>query len=287
MIEIPEANTHMRQLNKTVAGKEIINALAGSSPHGFAWFSADPAIYGVMLNNNTVEKAVCYGGRPELQTENMILSFNDGVNIRYIEKGAKRPVKHQLLLEFADGSAVVCTVQMYGGMFCYPRYAGEQQMKFTVSPEDFYYRMAKEKPSPLLDEFDEEYFASLFTAKTKNLSSKAFLATEQRIPGLGNGVLQDILFNAKIHPRRKLMTLSDAEKQNMYDSVTQTLSEMTANGGRDTEKDIYGVDGGYKTKLSAKTKNDSCPVCSGEVIREAYLGGNIYFCPTCQKPPVK
>lgn|GEM_PF-2077218 len=34
-----------------------------------------------------------------------------------------------------------------------------------------------------------------------NPCPKAFLATEQRIPGLGNGVLQDILWTARIHPK--------------------------------------------------------------------------------------
>jgi formamidopyrimidine-DNA glycosylase len=43
------------------------------------------------------------------------------------------------------------------------------------------------------------------------LSAKAFLATEQRIPGLGNGVLQDILFTAGIHPKRKMAAISEEE----------------------------------------------------------------------------
>jgi formamidopyrimidine-DNA glycosylase len=283
MIEIPEANTLMRQLNKTVVGKEITYAVAGASDHGFAWYSADCAVYGALLNNKTVEGAACYGGRPEILTEDMILSFNDGVNIRYIEMGAKRPVKHQLLLEFADSSAIVCTVQMYGGMFCYPKCMDELKTKFTISPEDFYYKMAKEKPSPLSDAFDEEYFASLLTEKTKKLSAKAFLATEQRIPGLGNGVLQDILWKAGIHPKRKMDTLSDSELEELYKIVKSLLAEMTEKGGRDTEKDLFGRTGGYITVMSKKNDGMACPICGGLIKRMAYLGGNVYFCEKCQQ----
>jgi formamidopyrimidine-DNA glycosylase len=47
--------------------------------------------------------------------------------------------------------------------------------------------------------------------KLSSLSAKAFLATEQRIPGLGNGVAQDILFTAKIHSKRKMSTLSEKQ----------------------------------------------------------------------------
>jgi formamidopyrimidine-DNA glycosylase len=114
-------------------------------------------------------------------------------------------------------------------------------------------------------------------------SAKAFLATKQRIPGLGNGVLQDILFNARVHPKRKMSTLTDKEMSTLFDSVKNTLFEMTAKGGRDTERDLFGCSGGYRTILSAKTIDNPCPVCGGKIVREAYLGGNIYYCPECQK----
>ena len=116
----------------------------------------------------------------------------------------------------------------------------------------------------------------------QNYSIKAFLATEQRYPGLGNGVLQDILFNAKVNPRRKLAAMTQSEKDAVYQSVKHTLSEMMDGGGRDTEKDIFGCPGGYRTKLSAKTKDCPCPACGSEIIREAFLGGNVYWCPVCQ-----
>ena len=59
MLEIPEANTLTRQLDKTVVGKKITNAVAGASPHGFAWFSGDPAAYGAMLNGKTIKNTAC------------------------------------------------------------------------------------------------------------------------------------------------------------------------------------------------------------------------------------
>jgi len=75
------------------------------------------------------------------------------------------------------------------------------------------YDIAKARPSPLTDAFDRAYFAALFAVDTPKLSAKAFLATEQRIPGLGNGVLQDILWTARIHPKRKMGELSEPESR--------------------------------------------------------------------------
>ena len=66
--------------------------------------------------------------------------------------------------------------------------------------------------------------------------------------------------------------------------VKNTLLQMAQQGGRNTEKDLFGANGGYHTILSNKTWQKPCPVCGGEIIRQTYLGGNIYFCPHCQPP---
>ncbi len=103
------------------------------------------------------------------------------------------------------------------------------------------------------------------------------------IPGFGNGVLHDVLWNARIHPKRKLQTLTEQDMETLFQSVKSTLKDMRDNGGRDIEKDLFSKAGGYRTILSNKTLTSPCPKCSGELMRQAYLGGNIYFCPECQK----
>ena len=103
------------------------------------------------------------------------------------------------------------------------------------------------------------------------------------IPGLGNGVCQDILFNARISPKRKISTLSEEDIDRLFNTVKSTLEEMTRRGGRDTEKDLYGALGNYRTILSKNTYHDPCPVCGERIQKEAYLGGSIYYCPHCQR----
>jgi formamidopyrimidine-DNA glycosylase len=273
MLEIPEAQTLAKQLTQTYQGKTILTAAANTAPHGFAFYYGDPAAYPSRLEGRKIGMATALGGQVELTAEDSCLLFNDGTNVRYLKPGQPRPVKHQLLLELDDGSALICSVQMYGGIQAYPNGGME---------EPFYYQVAKEKPSPLTDRFDVAYFASLTCGIKPSLSVKGFLATEQRIPGLGNGVLQDILFRAQIHPKRKLFSLTDTEWGALYASVKSTLTQMTQLGGRDTEKDLLGKSGGYPTLLSSKTWKIPCPVCGDAIIRQTYLGGNVYFCPTCQ-----
>jgi len=273
MLEIPEAIVLADQINQTVIGKTITHTIAAASPHKLAWFFEDPEHYPNLLNGKKLEHASAYGGRVEIEAQGAIIHIGDGVGLRYHAAGEKRPVKHQLLIEFDDKTAISAIVAMYGGIWCFPEGAFD----------NFYYQVAKEKPPVLSDLFDVEYYLSLFNEATLKLSAKAFLATEQRIPGLGNGVVQDILLNAKIHPKTKMNTLTDKQIETLFHSIKDTVKEMAADGGRDTERDFFGNPGGYMTKLSKNSLLLPCRNCGGHIKKETFLGGSIYYCQECQK----
>lgn len=277
MIELPETYVLAGQINGTLKGKTIMNVTANAFPHKFAWFTGDPDEYDSKLSGKTITGAnpgtgyTC-GGNTEVICGDTLLVLS--VPVKYHPPSGKLPSKHQLLIEFDDSSHMSCTVQMWGAMLCYPLNASSIPDTYKIN----------KCPPPLEDSFDRNYFESLFGSVKKSISTKAFLATEQRIPGLGNGVLQDILFNAKVNPKTKLEKLTDSDIEKLYNSIKTTLSDMVSRGGRDTEKDLFGLPGGYKTILSSKTVNNPCPACGGKIVREAYLGGNVYYCPVCQEP---
>jgi len=271
MIELPEAVVLAGQITATLKGRRILSAVANQSPHKFAWYSGDPAEYNEHLAGKTIQDAAAYAGNVEIHADDWMVVIS--TPIYYHAAGEPLPKKHQLLLELDDRTAVSCTVQMWGGLFCFR--AGEP----GGYPD---YHIAKAKPSPLSAAFDRAYFDGLFDENTPKLTAKAFLATEQRIPGLGNGVLQDILWTAKIHPKCKMADLSNKEVGVMFDAVKSVLRAMTAGGGRDTEKDLFGCPGGYRTVLSKFTVGKPCPACGALIQKEPFLGGSIYVCPGCQ-----
>ncbi len=276
MIELPESNCLAQQLKETIFGKEIINVYANQSPHKFTWFSGEPEGYQTLFSGKKITGTESNGCLVGIVAEDMRLILGDGGRLRYFHSGEKRPTKHQLLLEFDDFSALVCSVQMYGPVWA---------VRMDEEIGNPFFQAAYDKISPLSEAFDFGYFRTLFMPGDEKLSVKAFLATKQRIPGLGNGVLQDILFHARIHPKRKMDTLTIEEYEKLYGAVKDTLLAMTVKGGRDTEKDLFGCNGGYKTILSSKTKELPCPVCGGQIKKEAYLGGSVYYCPVCQPLP--
>lgn len=273
MIEFVEARVLANQMKDSILGKRISEIVVEQSPHKFAFFIGDPNNCISLLQGKTICDVKAFGGQLELIVDDTSLVLSDGVVVLYHQIGQIRPKKHQLLLEFEDKTALSFSVTMYGGISCFP----------TGKNDNMYYLVAKEKPSPLSDEFNFSYFLQIVSHPGMNkLSTKAFLATEQRIPGLGNGLLQDILYHAGLHPKRKMNTLSKDELERMFLSINSTLTQMVELGGRDTEKYLFGEFGGYTTKLSKKTVNTPCPICHNMIQKEAYLGGSIYYCSGCQ-----
>lgn len=272
MLEIPESLTLASQLNEAIYGKTIQNVIASYSPHKFTFYHGDPANYNKLLLGQVIGESIGIGSMVEVFAGNRRIVLSEGVNCRYYVDTDKIPAKHQLLIEFNDGSILVVSVQMYGAI----------QAFIEGSNDNKYYYIAREKPSPLNDSFDLTYFNTLRTRDTDTLSVKAYLATGQRIPGLGNGVLQDILLIARIHPKRKMETISEKEYTGLFYSVKNTLAEMTRSGGRDTERDLFGRTGRYETLLSKNTVGKPCSICGAIIEKSSYLGGAIYWCPDCQ-----
>ena len=272
MLEIPESITISTQASNALLNRRIVEVQTATSQHKFAFYCSDPTEYIMLLTGRQIKGSKGHGMFVDICCdEDIYITIGDGTNMRYYSPFEEPPKKHQMLIVFDDGSFIAYTVAMYGGIWAY-------QGIF----DNPYYQGSLKSISPLDDVFDEIYFDKIFKSTTKDISIKALLATEQRIPGLGNGVLQDILFNACIHPKKKKSKLTDFHKAELFHSLKVTLSKMTDLGGRDTEKDMFGQNGGYKTILSKNTFKNPCPNCGDSIVKEVYLGGSVYFCPTCQ-----
>ncbi|MFP4384703.1 MAG: endonuclease VIII [Spirochaetia bacterium] len=275
MIELPEARILAKQLNETVGGKKITRIIPAQNAHKFAWYAGDPGEYPELLEGCVIHDVYNTGGMVEADLGGIFMVFSEGIILRLHDGPDTVPAKHQFYAEFENGRILTAGIQMYGGICCFRE--GEYDNK--------YYFTAREKPDPFTDGFTFEYFSSLFSSCSPKISAnsaKAFLATEQRIPGLGNGVLQDILYNAGVHPKRKMGTLSGEEFRNLYNRIKETLSEMEARGGRNTEKDLFGEPGRYGTKMSRLTMGQPCGTCGTTIEKKPYMGGAVYFCPKCQ-----
>ncbi|MBN1775889.1 MAG: endonuclease VIII [Clostridiales bacterium] len=271
MLELPEVLTLSKQLNEHVAGRRIEAVYLPTKIHKFCFFEPEPALFEKRIGGARIERAEGFGIFAEIVFDNSLrLSVDDGINLRLL-RDDEVPKDYQLRLALDDGRNLVFTVSMYGGI--------------SVHEEDYfnkYYIASRESVSPFSEGFDAVYHERLAESKP-NLTAKAFLATEQRFPGIANGSLQDILFAARIHPKRKVATLTADERAGLLEAIKEVLGEMTRLGGRDTEKDLLGNPGGYRTVMSKNTAFAPCAVCGTPIVKENYMGGSVYFCPECQR----
>lgn len=273
MLEISESFTISKQITEHLKGKVIKGIEVMNSPHKFAFFKGDMDHYDDMLIGQKIENSTYKGGLVEIDTQDTMIFFGDGASPKYYDDPKKFPKKHQLILYFEDDTALAVSIQMYGEIGVFP----------IGKCDDGYYLSSSSKPSPLSDDFTYEYFKGLYNGLKKKMSVKAFLATEQRIPGLGNGVLQDILWNAGLDSRYDMKKMEETDFKVLYESIKSTISKMCSDGGRNTEKDLFGKSCGYVTKLSKNNLGEPCPNCGSEIYKTNYMGGAIYFCCNCQK----
>jgi formamidopyrimidine-DNA glycosylase len=140
---------------------------------------------------------------------------------------------------------------------------------------------------PLSEGFTLERFDHLleeYPEKTKK-GVKGFLVTSQHVNGIGNSYLQDILFRAKIHPARKIPSLTAEERKRLHQAIQVTLAEAIRLGGREDEHDLFDHPGGYHRLMSSQSTGQACPDCGTLIQKIAYLGGACYLCPACQVSP--
>ena len=274
MVELPEAVNLEKELNNLITGKKITKVIAAFSPHKFCWYEGDPEAYNDLLSGYTISGVKALGGMLEITVDGSRILLSEGINLRIHEDQNQLPKKHQLAVLFSDNTAFSVSIQMYGGVCCFK----------NDLYENIYYQAAKNKPSPLSKEFNYSYYKELIEPEAmQKLSVKAFLATEQRVPGLGNGVLQEILYDAMIHPKRKVNSLTKDEIETLFQSVKKTIKIITDQGGRDTEKDIYGEPRKFITRASKNGLGKTCTRCGYPIVKASYMGGSIYFCDVCQK----
>ena len=275
MIELPEATTIAGQISAELKGKRIADGNRGNAPHKFAFYNRPAEDYAAILEGKAMGEATVNGWLilASVEPEHALVLGCGGERIIYHESDASLPKKRQLLLHFADDTYLTVTVQGWGAALL---------LHQSDVPGHRFVNL--EKPSPLSDAFTVDYFMGLFAGlgKDDRASVKFFMISEPGILGVGNGCLQDVLWQARVHPRRPAVDLTSAEKRRLYTAIREVLQEMVEGGGRDSDRDLHNRLGGYKRILHSKAVGQPCPRCSAPIEKASYLGGAIYVCPSCR-----
>jgi len=133
----------------------------------------------------------------------------------------------------------------------------------------------------------KEFFQSL---NGQNKVLKALLLNQSFVAGVGNIYADEALFEARLDPRRKSGSLSDAEKQALYKSVTKVIKAGVRNGGtslgdgQGNYVDLNGEAGGHREKVKVYGRaGQPCTVCKQPLHKTQIAQRTTVFCPHCQK----
>ncbi len=106
---------------------------------------------------------------------------------------------------------------------------------------------------------------------------KSTLMNLSIMAGIGNVYSDEILFQARVHPKTKVNQLDEKTLREIYDQMHAVLDMAIEH---QAIPDDFPAN--YITPVRGQ-EDAQCPGCGGKLQRIAVSGRNGYYCPTCQK----
>jgi len=278
-IELPEAKILAEQMNKALRGKGIksYNLQNCESLQKIGMMDKDAKSFQKLIDGK-IESVISRGNVIRVKLNNgmnLILGPEYGGEIFYHEAGKVVPSKSHLKIDFTDDSALTVRLTSMGLI---------NAVKDSDLERSYVYRrdFNPEVISRTNDkEFTVERFSRLLADNNRTLKS-VLVGKGAIVVGLSNSAFQDILYRAKLHPKRKASELSKHEKEALYDATKLVLQERMRLKGKDQFYDLYGNQGDYTAAMGPNMKGQPCPTCGTPVEKLSLGGGQVYFCPKCQ-----
>lgn len=203
------------------------------------------------------------------------LSFNLGSDVHYFENRAIKEQKYKpnVTIFFDDNSGFTIRFWWFE--------------EFILSSQaDFIERIEaqEERQHPLESSFSLEYFKDILQGKKTQI--KPFLLSQKKINNLSGMYLHDILFNAGIHPVRKISDLTEMEIEKLYNSIRERVYFYQRKIDFFTPENAFDGEG-EDFIIAYKDNEEPCPKCNSP-IKRFKAGANLsYICENCQPQETK
>lgn len=264
MPEIPEIASRAREMNAALAGKTI-RAIEILQPKSLN-LPVDEFI--AHLLGARIDRVNYHGKWLQVQTTQgwLLINLGMGGEILLTDR-ASLPEKRRVIFDFSDNTCLSINFWWFG----YVHFADSIQ---SHAPS------AKLGPNVL--DLSCEHFRHL--AAGQRVGVKTFLLDQSRIAGIGNAYIHDILFLARIHPLRRMDSLSPEEIDRLYNGIQSGLQPSLEKGGAFYEVNLHGQKGGFTADqiLIGYRKNQPCPVCTTPIMKIKTGSTSSFICPGCQ-----
>ena len=120
-------------------------------------------------------------------------------------------------------------------------------------------------------------------AKATRRELRNLLMDDELIAGIGNAYADEILWAAKLHPKRRVATLDAGELDRLRGALHATLERAAEIVESELPPEL-----GKKIRGHMNVRGragDPCPRCSAKIVRTRHGLDEMYVCPKCQPPP--
>ncbi len=273
MPELPEVETVRRTLVDKIVGKKIksVEVLYDGIIKGI-----NPDDFITCLEGQTITDIKRYGKYLIFILDDYALISHLRMEGKYYLKDCREEIaKHEhILLVFDDD-----TDMRYHDTRKFGTMSIEDKVNYMESKA-----LKKLGKEPFEGELSVNYLRNVFNKSGRKL--KPVLLDQTIICGLGNIYVDEVCFNAKLHPETIVSTLKDEDINNIIESSYKVIAKAINLGGTTIKSytSSLGVTGRFQNELNVHTRKDEeCPRC-GTIIEKIKVGGRgTYFCPVCQQ----
>lgn len=200
----------------------------------------------------------------------MVINLMLAGKLQHQKPGAKVAGYQCLSLSLDDGSVLhVCDQKLMAKVYIVPKGETSAVPRYDDQGVDIL--------SPL---FTFQQFEGL-ASRNRRKQVRVFLTDQRSLSAIGNAYADEILFEARIHPKTFLRNLDKEKLGNLYQAIRDALA-WGAEEVRSAGEPIHvKVRGHMKVR---NRKGDPCPRCGDTIRREGVRGYDVFFCPTCQPP---
>ncbi|UCE29771.1 MAG: hypothetical protein JSV85_03410 [Candidatus Bathyarchaeota archaeon] len=277
-IELPEAKILAEQMNEELRNKRVkcCHLEDYERLQRIGMLDKDMESFGQLVHGK-IESVTSRGNVIRVKLNNgmnLVLAPEYGGKLFYHTNKKTVPKKFHLKVDFNDDTVLTVGLASMGLIHAL---RDNDLNRSYVYRRDFNSDVA----SPIDEEFTFKHFSGLLADNNRMLKS-VLVGKDAVVVGLSNSAFQDIVYRAKLHPKRKASELNKGESQALYDAIKLVLEERIRLKGKDQFCDLYGNQGGYTPTMGPNMKQQSCLICGTPVEKLSIGGGQVYFCPKCQ-----
>jgi len=271
MPELPEITVIAKQMDKQLRGKTVAGVEDSQPKHlNMPIEEFAEKAKGKILNSvSSRGKWLFMKLEPECF---MLINLGMGAEILSFEVNQKLPENAQFRLTFTDKTGFTIHFWWFGYVHLVPE---KDLAKHKLT--------SQLGISPTEESFTLTHFKELLASRKTSI--KSFLLDQKNIAGIGNVYVQDILFRARLHPNRKISTMSEEEKEGLHKAIVEVLNRSIKFGGSAFEVDFYGKKGksALDDFLVGYKPGKPCPRCETTIEKIRTGSTASYICPKCQQ----